>query len=142
MKKILSLLLLSAASQAFAGCQRENVVFACTMAGGKRVEICKSGRTLAYAFGRDLAKPELKLVKPYGQAYLEPWHGIGPDAYGLEIPNGDTSYHAFVRPLRTPDGMDVEGGIRVVQQHREIVLLCKDNAFINNMEGLDLPERD
>lgn len=127
---------------ASAACPDGNkVVFSCITTNEKSVDVCDTGKTITYKFGKPGSKPELVLSVPRSLASTYQWQGIGRAIhYNVTIPNGNTFYTVF-HSIDTRDDRKVSAGI-IVSIGSELntvsTLACKNDAIEENLEGIDL----
>ncbi len=139
-----SLLLMS--SVAMAECESgSTTVFSCTTVKGKVIEVCDSGATLDYAFGKPSAKPEIVVRVPRDQASTHQWQGIGRyHTYTVEIPNGNTTYSVFWGMDSLSEKHEVEAGVHVlIKEALAATVNCAtEKPIVQNLEGIDLKPAD
>lgn len=125
---------------ASATCPGSTTIFACTTTKGKAVEVCDSGDTLQYSFGKKGDAPELAISVPRSMASTYQWDGTGSNiAYSVQIPNGNTVYEVFTAVNRMSDEHDMTAGINVeVAGKRAATLACQTETLVHDLEGVDL----
>lgn len=113
-------------------------LFSCATTKGKFVEVCDSGKTIDYAFGKKGAKPELALSIPRDAATTNQWAGVGRSVYySVLIPNGNTVYEVF----SSFDRIDHEesAGIYVRIDDKDVATIqCKTDTVKSELEGVEL----
>ena len=75
---LLVFVIFGASSVANAACEKgTKTVFRCLAASGKQIQVCDSGRTIDYSFGKPGLPPEIIVRAPRTEAYTIPWNGMG-----------------------------------------------------------------
>ena len=117
---------------------KSKVIFSCTTTNGKTAEVCDSGKSIEYSFGKKGAATEIALAIPRAAASTYQWGGIGRSMlYSVQIPVGNTMYEVF----RSADkiSQEVTSGINVVIDGKPAgTLTCKPETVIDNIEGVTL----
>lgn len=124
-----------------AACTNSKLVFVCTTTKGKTVEVCDSGDTLQYRFGKKGQPSELSLSVPRSEASTFQWDGRGSNInYSVQIPNGNTVYEVFTSMDRMSDEHDIVSGINVKKADDQLVatLTCVDDTVEQDMEDISL----
>lgn len=137
---IAAITVLSSASASAACAGGGKAVFSCLAAKGKVIEICDSGKTIDYSFGKPDA-PEIVIRAPRSEASTSQWKGVGRYlSYSVEIPNGKTVYSVYWGADRLTDEHKVEAGVNVeVNKNRVATVKCVGEKYIvQNIEGIDL----
>ena len=131
------LVVLSMASVGQAACQSKTI-FSCMTSKGKQIEVCDSGSTIEYSFGKPHAKPEKYLKLPRNQVTTTQWAGIGRHiSYSVEIPSGDTVYSVF-SSFDKIENKD-EAGVAVIIKGKYVTTVqCSGKEVVNNLEGVKL----
>lgn len=115
-------------------------VFSCLTSKGKVIEVCDSGNTIDYSFGKPNV-PEIVVRAPRNEASTFQWKGIGRYlSYSVEIPNGKTVYSVFWGADRLTDEHKIEAGVNVeVNKNLVATVKCVGEKYIvQNIEGIDL----
>ena len=81
-----------AASNCYAACAKKTV-FSCTTTKGKQIEICDTGDSLEYAFGK-AGKPDKTVKIAKNKIEIHPMSG-GYGCGTIDFPSGTTSYSVF-----------------------------------------------
>lgn len=125
---------------ASATCGGSKTIFACTTTKGKAVEVCDSGETLQYSFGRKGEAPELAISVPRSKASTFQWDGTGSRmTYSVQIPNGNTVYEVFTAVDRMSDQHEMAAGINVeVAGKHAATLICQVDTVVHDIEGIAL----
>ncbi|WP_448479887.1 hypothetical protein [Pseudoxanthomonas mexicana] len=128
-------------SNASAACPQSSVIFSCTTAKKKYVEVCDRGSNISYSFGKPGSKPELSLSIPRSSATTHQWDGMGPMKYTVNIPNGNTVYSVFWSAARDPEAAEpVSAGVDVlINGSSAATVMCNPDTAVQNMEEIDLP---
>lgn len=115
------------------------VLFACKTAQGKHIKLLDRGSTLQYSFGT-MAKPEIVLNVPRGQASTYQWAGVGRSMYySVNIPNRNTTYRVFWSVDRLVQGQPVTAGVDVeINDKPAATVQCLDKGITNGLIGVDL----
>lgn len=116
------------------------LLFACTTANAKHIELCDYAKTLGYAFGATLDKPEMALRVPREQASTWQWQGVGRDeSYAVDVPNGNTTYSVFWSRDRLKENALPEAGVYVlVKQKLTATVKCQPESVQSHLQGVDL----
>lgn len=146
----ISFLLIVFSSVANAECEKgSKVVFSCTTAKAKIIEVCDSGKTIDYSYGGKNSQPEIVVRAPRTQASTSQYAGIGRHmANSVAVPNGDTSYSVFsgIEKMFEGDKKEPkqEAGVSVsVGQKLVARVMCDTKMPItDNMEGIKLKSSD
>ena len=121
-------------------CGGNKTIFACTTTKGKAVEVCDSGETLQYSFGKKGDTPELAISVPRSNASTFQWDGTGNRmTYSVQIPNGNTVYEVFTAIDRMSDHHEMAAGINVeVAGKHATTLTCQVDTVVQDLEGIAL----
>ncbi len=145
MLKSLFLLLIIAfgfSTAASAACEKgSKTVFSCLAAKGKLIQVCDSGKTIDYSFGKPELSPEIVVRAPRGEAATFQWQGIGRYiSYSVVVPNGNTVYSVFWSVDRLSEKQAVEAGVYVeVDKKLVATVKCVDaKSIVQHLEGIDL----
>ncbi len=116
------------------------LLFACTTMNAKHIELCDDAKTLGYAFGATLDKPEMALRVPREQASTWQWQGVGRDeSYTVDVPNGNTTYSVFWSRDRMKENSVPEAGVYVlVKQKLTATVKCRSESVQSHLQGVDL----
>ena len=121
-------------------------IFFCVAAKGNVIQVCDSGKTIDYSFGKTNAL-EVVVRAPRSDASTFQWQGAGQFMpYAIRIPNGNTTYSVYWVSDRY--GYDkphkVNAGVHVVTNGKtESTVNCTNaQSIVQNMEGLDLKRAD
>lgn len=130
-----------AVSSALAACEKGGkTVFSCLAAKGKIIQVCDSGKTIDYSFGKPNA-PEIVVRAPRSEASTFQWQGIGRYlSYSVEVPNGSTTYNVFWGADRLTDEHKIDAGVNV-EINKKLVATVKcvgEKYIVQNIEGVDL----
>ena len=116
-------------------------VFSCLAAKGKLIQVCDSGKTIDYSFGKPNATPEVVVRAPRSEASTFQWKGVGRYlSYSVEVPNGDTRYSVFWSADRLTDEHKIDAGV-IVEVNKKLVATVKcvgEKHIVQNIEGIDL----
>lgn len=128
-------------SSALAACEKgSKTVFSCLAAKGKIIQVCDSGKTIDYSFGKPNA-PEIVVRAPRSEASTFQWQGIGRYlSYSVEVPNGSTTYNVFWGADRLTDEHKIDAGVNV-EINKKLVATVKcvgKKHIVQNIEGIDL----
>lgn len=145
-----SLLLLALSSAALAECEKgSTVVFSCTTAKAKVIEVCDSGKTIDYSYGGKNSQPEIVIRALRTQASTNQYSGIGRHmANSVAVPNGDTSYSVFSGIDKMFEGdkkePKQEAGVSVTVRQKLVARVMCDTKMpiTDNMEGIKLKSSD
>lgn len=116
-------------------------VFSCQTAKGKVIQVCDSGKTIDYTFGKPELAPEIVVRAPRGEASTFQWQGIGRYiSYSVSIPNGNTVYSVFWSLDKLSESRAIEAGVNVeVKQKLVATVNCADaKRIVQNIEGIHL----
>ena len=123
-------------------CENANkTIFSCLTGKGKLIEVCDSGQTIDYSFGKSKTKPEIVVHAPRDKASTTQWQGIGRYmSFSVEIPNGNTTYSVYWSVDRNSDQHPIEAGVNVeVNKKLTATVNCADeNSIVQNIEGINL----
>lgn len=143
---ISTVVVLSIPSVATAACEKESkTVFSCLAAKGKLIQVCDSGKTIDYSYGKLNAIPEIVVHTPRSEASSFQWNGVGRYlSYSVEIPNGNTTYSVFWGADRLTDKHAIDAGVNVEVDKKQVATVkCIDEKhIIQNIEGIDLKPID
>ena len=116
------------------------LLFACTTVNAKHIELCDDAKTLGYAFGATLDKPEMALRVPREQASTWQWQGVGRDeSYTVDVPNGNTTYSVFWSRDRMIENAPHEAGVYVLVKQKLITTVkCLPASVQSHLQGVDL----
>jgi hypothetical protein len=141
-----AVLFLGITSVAIADCEKvSKTVFSCVTGKGKVIEVCDSGKTIDYSFGKSNLKPEIVVRTPRKEASTTQWQGFGKHmSYSVEIPSGAATYSVFwgVDKLMEGDKKDpqIEAGVSVeINKKQAASVMCSNSKpIVQNIEGIDL----
>jgi len=129
-------------TQLHAKCDKESeTLFFCKIQqSGKLLEVCDTGKTIQYSFGKPSKKPELSLALPRKSVSTYQWAGVGRhENYSVIIPNGDTIYNVFWGVDKLAEGFPVEAGVMVEIKGREVAkILCVNKTVVHKLIGVNL----
>lgn len=114
-------------------------IFSCTTTTGKRVEVCElsNGKAFSYAFGKSIAKPELRLLAPRSKVGYMNSSGASGYIINLEFQNGRTRYSV---ERGWSAGQGPYGALTVFRDEKPLASLECDLSTLNESLGaLDLP---
>ena len=140
MKKTIMGLAVVCSSSAFSACPNNSkTIFSCTTTNNKVIQVCDSGKTIHYAFGKANISPELAISIPRNKVTTYQWQGIGRyENYAINIPNGKTIY-------RVNEGFDKithqrTAGVEVSNNEKLLATVeCNPNKkMINKLQGINL----
>ena len=117
------------------------VIFSCQTAKGKVIEVCDSGKTIDYSFGKPKGTPEIVVRAPRSEASTFQWQGVGRYiSYTVEIPNGNTTYRVFWGSDRITEQHAIEAGVNVeVNKELKSTVKCSnEKPIIQRMEDINL----
>lgn len=129
------------AQTTFAKCEGgSKTVFSCFTAKGKQIEVCDTGKTIEYSYGKPKGKPEIVVKVPRSQASTSQWDGMGRYmSYSIDIPNGNTTYNVFWGADRLTDEHAIEAGVNVLISNKMAATVkCSGKKIEQDMEGIDL----
>jgi hypothetical protein len=133
-------------SGALAGCEKgSKTVFSCLTAKGKLIQVCDSGKTIDYSFGKPDATPEIIVRAQRNEASTFQWQGIGRYiSYTVEIPNGKTNYSVFWGSDKLKEEHAIEAGVAVEVDNKTVatVKCVGEKHIVQNIEGIDLKPID
>jgi hypothetical protein len=124
----------------YADCGKNKILFSCPTIKGKKIEVCDSGKTIDYSFGKAQKKPEIAIKIPREKASTFQWAGIGRyESYAIDIPNGKATYNVFWGVDRLSDEHAVEAGVNVlIDQKLMTTVNCSGENIVNNIQGVNL----
>jgi hypothetical protein len=124
----------------YADCGSSKTLFSCTTVKGKQIEVCDSGKTIDYSFGKAQKKPEIAIKVPREQASTFQWAGVGrSESYAIDIPNGKSTYNVFWGVDRLSDDHPVEAGVNVfIDKKLATTVNCATKGLVNNIQGVAL----
>jgi len=130
----------SAPANPYACDNGEKVLFTCTTTNKKQLLLCDAGQTLRYTLGKAGIPPEMNLSVARGSASTQQWSGMGRwISYSINIPNVNTLYEVFWGADRMADEHDIEAGVNVGINGRQVATVkCRPDTVQNFMEGVDL----
>jgi hypothetical protein len=133
---------LGLSSVASAACEKgSKTVFSCLAAKGKLIQVCDSGKTIDYSFGKSSLPPEIIVRAPRSEASTFQWQGVGRYlSYSVEVPNGNTIYRVFWGVDRLTDEHAIDAGVEV-EVNEKLVATVKcvgEKHIVQNIEGIDL----
>ncbi len=137
----LSVFLAGSVPLAYAECaQGGKLLFACTTVNAKHIELCDDVKTLSYAFGATLDKPEMALRVPREQASTWQWQGVGRnESYSVDVPNGNTTYSVFWSRDRMMLQALPEAGVYVLVKQKLIATVkCVPASVQSHLQDVDL----
>lgn len=131
-----------ASSSAIAGaCPKgSETVFSCIAAKGKVIQVCDSGKTIDYSFGKP-STPEIVVRAPRNEASTYQWQGLGRSiSYSVQVPNGNTTYSVFWSLDRATSEREIDAGVRVEVNKKPVanVKCVGEKHIVQNIEGIDL----
>lgn len=136
------LLTLSITSSACAKCNKgSTTIFSCVTAKGKLIQVCDSGKTIDYSFGKPNLPSEIIVHASRSEASTFQWKGIGRYiSYAVDVPNGDTTYSVFWGMDRLTDEHTIDAGvnIEVNNKHVATVKCVEEKNIVQNIEDIDL----
>lgn len=113
--------------------------FSCQIANkGRVVNLVQKGNTVAYAYGKENATPELALTVPLASAELYAWEGMGRyQNYSIGIPNGQFLYTVY-KSFDSREQVLVHGV--VIEKNEKLLadLLCHPDTVVGDLEGMVL----
>jgi hypothetical protein len=135
-----ALAILVAPSTATACPQGSKPIFACDTTTRRHVEVCDSGRTIHYAYGRPGARPELAFSVPRQAATTWQWPGVGRYmSYAVDVPNGDTVYSMYWGMDRMTEMHEVDAGIAISVDGKDVATVhCTPGSARQALESIDL----
>lgn len=127
---------------ASAACEKgSKTVFSCLAARDKLIQVCDSGKTIDYSFGKRNLPPEIIVRAPRSDASTFQWAGVGRYlSYAVEVPNGNTTYSVFWGADRLTEAHAIEAGVNV-EVNKKLVATVKcvgEKHIVQNIEGIDL----
>lgn len=140
------LLALSITSSASAECDKgSTTVFSCLAAKGKLIQVCDSGKTIDYSFGKPNLPSELIVHASRSEVSTFQWKGFGRYiSYAVEVPNGDTTYNVFWGMDRLTDEHSIDAGVMVEVNNKYVatVKCVGEKNIVQNIEGINLKPVD
>lgn len=126
------------ANAVYAACL-QSTIFACTTTNNKVVEVCDSGKTIDYSFGKKGKKPEMALSVPRADASTYQWDGsVTGMVFKVRIPNGNTIYEVYSNFDRMRH--EKSGGIEVYVNKKNVASIsCKPETLVDYLDGIELP---
>lgn len=140
---IIAVLTLVFASVAYASCgEKSKVLFTCSTAKGKQLEVCNFGKTVRYSYGRPNAKPEIIVKVPREKVTGISWHASGRYiTNAVNVPNGNTIYRISWSGDKLQESDKLEGGVEVlVNDELKSRIYCQSEPTIDNTEGIHFEE--
>ena len=140
MRKTIMGLAVVCSSSAFSACPNNSkTIFSCTTTNNKLIQVCDSGNTIHYAFGKANIPPELAINIPRNKVTTYQWQGIGRyENYAINIPNGKTIY----RVNESLDKMTHQrtAGVEVSSNEKLLATVeCAANKkVISKLQGINL----
>uniref|UniRef100_UPI003F4949AF hypothetical protein n=1 Tax=Acinetobacter tandoii TaxID=202954 RepID=UPI003F4949AF len=140
MKKMIIGLIVICSSSAFSACpSNSKTIFSCTTTNNKVIQVCDSGNTINYTFGKANISPELAISIPRNKVTTYQWSGIGRyENYAINIPNGKTIY----RVNESLDKITHQRTASVEVSKNEKLLATVDcnlnKKIINKLQGVSL----
>jgi hypothetical protein len=138
---VLAVITSSTSSSAIAACEKASkTVFSCLAEKGKVIQVCDSGKTIDYSFGKPNA-PEIVVHVPRSETSTFQWQGVGRYlSYSIEVPNGNATYSVFWGADRLTDEHKIEAGVNVeINKSRVATVKCVgEKHIVQNIEGIDL----
>lgn len=127
------------ATNVYAKCVGSKTLFFCTTVKGKQIEVCDSGKTIDYSFGKPAGKPEIAVKVPRDLASTSQWAGIGrAESYAVDIPNGKATYNVFWSVDRLTDEHAIEAGVNVLINNNLVTTVNCGKDVVSNLEGVKL----
>lgn len=143
---LLVLLTLSISSSAFAECEKKSkTIFSCLSTKGKLIQVCDSGKTIDYSFGKPNLPSEIIVHAPRSEVSTFQWKGFGRYiSYAVEVPNGDTTYNVFWGMDRLTDAHSIDAGVNVMVNNKYVatVKCVEEKNIVQNIEGIHLKPVD
>ena len=131
-----------AAKPVYAKCNsQKETIFSCATTNGKMIEVCNLSKTVSYSFGKIGSTPELALRIDRNRMGINQWDGSGRYiTYGVNIPNGNTTYSVFFAADRH-EGHEITAGVYVEIDGKNVATVrCKNpDGIVQNMDVLSLP---
>lgn len=117
-----------------------SVLFHCTTALGKEIDLYDRGDTIEYSFGV-ADQPEIVLNRLREETSTYQWAGVGRSMhYSVDIPNGNTIYSVFWSLDRLSPQQEETGGVTVTIDGSYVATVsCGSGGIIQNLMGVDLP---
>ncbi len=140
MKKMIMVLAIVCSHSVFAACpSKSKTVFNCTTTNNKVIQVCDSGNTIHYSFGKVNTTPELAISIPRNKVTTYQWEGIGRyENYAINIQNGKTIY----RVNESLDKMTHQriAGVEVSSNEKLLATVeCAANKkVISKLQGINL----
>lgn len=138
---IMTLTIFLLSSNAYAACEKTTLFF-CKTTNGKQIEVCDSGSTIDYSFGKP-NKPELVIKAPRNKVTTSQWKGIGRYmSYSVDIPSGDVIYNVYSSIDKHTAELD--GGVSVTTTKARYLatVKCSAKSIVSNLEGVALKEAE
>lgn len=117
------------ASNSYAVCSK--TVFSCYTKNGKQIEVCDTGNSFEYSFGR-AANIEKNIKQPKSGSYLDISATAGYGCSSIEFPSGNTLYTVSSCPDKFGNQA---GGVEVKSNGKRVAeILCDDKkGIISNL---------
>jgi len=138
---LITMLILGISPIAMAACDRDSkTIFSCLTAKAKRIQVCDSGKTIEYSYGKPNLTPEIIVRAPRSDASTYQWIGAGDMSYSVTIPNGNTNYRVFWSVDRFTDEHLIHAGVTVDVNKKDVatVKCVGEKHIVQNIEGIDL----
>ena len=139
----LALAVLAPAALACGG--MHELLFRCTTAKGKQIEVCDRGDIIGYSFGIP-GKPEIHVGAKRDQVLSFQWQGISRyERYTVEVPNGNTTYRVYWtrdRESGKAPGMDAGVEVEVNLKTVAVVHCALDKPLTQGLKGVDFGVAD
>ncbi len=117
-------------------------VFSCITAKSKLIQVCDSGKTINYSFGKLNSTPEIVVRVSRSEASTYQWSGVGRTIYySVDVPNGNTTYSVFSGFDRLVDKYPFEAGVQIEVNKKHVATVkCigEEIHVVNNIMGIDL----
>ena len=128
-------------------CPADSLVFSCTTAKQKHIEVCDRGETIQYQFGKIGAAPELSFSVSRNEASTTQWNGTGAMGDTVSIPHNRYVYTVFwgvenMKDVATPESeseVELVAGVKVFKGN-DIVssAICEPDSVQQRIEGINL----
>ncbi|MEI6707638.1 MAG: hypothetical protein WCK96_10945 [Methylococcales bacterium] len=127
------------ATNVYAKCEGKTL-FSCATTKGKQIEVCDSGKTIDYSFGKPQGKLEIAIKVPRDQVSTSQWAGVGrAESYAVDIPNDKATYNVFWSVDRLTDAHAIEAGVNVfIDKALVTTVNCSGKDVVSNLEGVKL----
>lgn len=123
----------------YGSCTNSTTIFSCITKKGKQIEVCDKKSTIEYSFGKPKTKPEIVINVPRQHVTTSQWNGMGSFiSYAIDIPNANTVYNIYWGADRMNESHEIEAGVNVFVNKKQVTTVQCSDKIENNLEGIDL----